>query len=57
MIIQMGTHLDLEDGLVRMLPYQRSIFLTLGLMRVRVDLRFIFLSLDLDQYLDMIDYV
>ena len=29
---QMGTHLDLEDGLVRMLPYQRPIFLTLGLI-------------------------
>ena len=32
MIIQMGTHLDLEDGLVRMLSYQRPIFLTLGLI-------------------------
>ena len=28
----------------------------MGLFRVRVDLRVIFLSLDLDQYLDMIDY-
>jgi len=26
----METHLDLEDGLVRMLPYQRAISLTLG---------------------------
>jgi len=51
MIIQMGTHLDLEDGLVRMLPDQRLIFLTLDLyadlVRDRVDQRFIFLPLDL----------
>ena len=32
MIIQMGTDLDLEDDLVRMSPYQRPIFLTLGLI-------------------------
>ena len=55
MIIQMRTHLDLEDGLVRTSPYERQIFLTLGIMRVRVELRLIFLLLDLDQYLDMID--
>jgi len=28
----MGTLLDLDDGLVRMLPYQRSIFLILGVI-------------------------
>ena len=29
----------------------------MDLFRVRVDLRFIFLSLDLDQHLEIIDYV
>ena len=38
MIIQMGTHLDLEDSLVRMLPYQIPIFLILEFLDLVIEL-------------------